>query len=117
MTATLDRRPSCRHRDSPRRSDVARPRPSADAVVEAEPPAPKELLIIDYSGDLEKTWATTDPGHHRRRQGVKTKVFFTFWGLQRSSRTEVRITGKNWMQKMLSLMQRPGHQPPQALAR
>ena len=40
--------------------------------------------------------------------GVKTRVFVTFWGLQVFVRDDVRITGENWMQKMLSAMQRPG---------
>jgi peroxiredoxin family protein len=40
--------------------------------------------------------------------GVKTRVFVTFWGLQVFVRDDVRITGDNWMQKMLSAMQRPG---------
>ena len=40
--------------------------------------------------------------------GVKTRVFVTFWGLQVFVKDEERITGENWMQKMLSAMQRPG---------
>jgi peroxiredoxin family protein len=35
-------------------------------------------------------------------------VFVTFWGLQTFVRDDVRITGENWMQKMMSFMQRPG---------
>ena len=40
--------------------------------------------------------------------GVKTRVFVTFWGLQVFVKDSKRITGENWMQKMLSAMQRPG---------
>ncbi len=40
--------------------------------------------------------------------GVKTRVFVTFWGLLAFVKDERRITGQNWMQKMLSFMQRPG---------
>ena len=40
--------------------------------------------------------------------GVKVRVFVTFWGLQGFVRPEVRITGENIMQKMMSAMQRPG---------
>ena len=39
---------------------------------------------------------------------MPTKVFVTFWGLQTFVRDDVRITGENWMQKMMSFMQRPG---------
>jgi peroxiredoxin family protein len=40
--------------------------------------------------------------------GVKTRVFVTFWGLQTFVKDSKRITGQNWMQKMMSFMQRPG---------
>ena len=32
----------------------------------------------------------------------------TFWGLLPFVKDQKRITGENWMQKMLTLMQRPG---------
>ena len=76
----------------------------ADAV----PTRPKDLLIIDYSGDLEKVWATLILASTSGAMGVKTRVFVTFWGLQVFVKDEKRITGRNWMQKMLSAMQRPG---------
>jgi peroxiredoxin family protein len=40
--------------------------------------------------------------------GVRTRVFVTFWGLQTFVKDSKRITGENWMQRMLSAMQRPG---------
>jgi peroxiredoxin family protein len=40
--------------------------------------------------------------------GVKTRVFVTFWGLPVFVKDSKRITGENWMQKMMSAMQRPG---------
>lgn len=69
---------------------------------------PRELVIICYSGDLEKTWASLILASTAAASGVPTKMFLTFWGLQTFVRDEVRITGQNWMQKMLSVMQRPG---------
>ena len=69
---------------------------------------PKDFLIIDYSGDLEKTWAAMILASTSAAMGVKTRVFVTFWGLQTFVRDEKRITGENWMQKMMSAMQRPG---------
>jgi len=69
---------------------------------------PKDVLIIDYSGDLEKVWATMILASTSAAMGVKTRVFVTFWGLQVFVKDSRRITGENWMQKMMSAMQRPG---------
>jgi peroxiredoxin family protein len=68
----------------------------------------KDLLIIDYSGDLERVWATMILASTSAAMGVKTRVFVTFWGLQVFVKDSKRITGENWMQRMLSAMQRPG---------
>jgi peroxiredoxin family protein len=69
---------------------------------------PRDLVIICYSGDLEKTWASLILATTAAASGVPTKMFLTFWGLQTFVKDEVRITGQGWMQKMLSMMQRPG---------
>jgi peroxiredoxin family protein len=87
--------------------------PVATSTPEAEPQAEgqvatKDFLIINYSGDLEKVWATMILASTSAAMGVKTRVFCTFWGLQNFVRDDRRVTGKNWMQKMLSVMQRPG---------
>jgi len=93
-------------------------RPEAAAPTEAPAPlaalagdgqvATKDLLIIDYSGDLEKVWATLILASTSAAMGVRTRVFVTFWGLQVFVKDSKRITGENWMQRMLSAMQRPG---------
>ena len=70
--------------------------------------ATRDLLIIDYSGDLEKVWATMILASTSAAMGVRTRVFVTFWGLQVFVKDSKRITGDNWMQKMMSAMQRPG---------
>ena len=79
----------------------------ADRAPEAEA-RPRELVIICYSGDLEKTWASLILATTAAASGVPTKIFLTFWGLQTFVRDERRITGQTWMQKLLSVMQRPG---------
>ena len=87
------------------------PEAFTDAFAAAAPDAekkPRELVIICYSGDLEKTWASLILASTAAASGVPTKIFLTFWGLQTFVKDEVRITGRNWMQKMLSFMQRPG---------
>jgi peroxiredoxin family protein len=81
----------------------------AEAFKAPEPDVkPRELVIICYSGDLEKTWASLILASTAAASGVPTKMFLTFWGLQTFVKDEVRITGQTWMQKMLAIMQRPG---------
>jgi peroxiredoxin family protein len=84
---------------------IAAPAPAleVDGAVKA-----KDILIINYSGELEKTWATMILASTSAAMGVKTRVFVTFWGLQTFVKDSKRITGQNWMQKMMSFMQRPG---------
>jgi peroxiredoxin family protein len=88
-------------------TDVPAPVPAIAPESEAEA-KPKDFLIIDYSGELEKTWAAMILASTSAAMGVKTRVFVTFWGLQTFVKDEKRITGENWMQKMMSAMQRPG---------
>ena len=68
----------------------------------------RELVIICYSGDLEKTWASLILATTAAASGVPTKVFLTFWGLPSFVKDDRRITGKSWMQRLLSFMERPG---------
>jgi peroxiredoxin family protein len=81
------------------------PLPAAEPAPETKP---QGLAIICYSGDLEKTWAAMILASTAGAMAMPTKVFVTFWGLQTFVRDDVRITGENWMQKMMSFMQRPG---------
>jgi peroxiredoxin family protein len=78
------------------------------ASADDRPVATKDVLIIDYSGDLEKVWATMILASTSAAMGVRTRVFVTFWGLQVFVKDSKRITGENWMQRMLSALQRPG---------
>ncbi len=86
------------------------PEPFAyDGPAPAEPEVKtKELVIVDYSGELERVWATMILASTAAASGVRCKVFVTFWGLQAFVKDQNRVTGENWMQKMLALMQRPG---------
>ena len=68
----------------------------------------KQLVIFAESGDLERTWATTILASTAAAGEMQVSIFFTFWGLFALVRPEVRITGTNWMQKMLAMMNRPG---------
>ena len=66
------------------------------------------LILINYSGELEKTWATMLLASTAAAMGMPCKVFITFWGFQSVVKDSRRITGRNWMQKMMSVLQRPG---------
>jgi peroxiredoxin family protein len=84
---------------------AAMPFPALAPETEA---TPRDLLIISYSGELEKVWATMLLASTAGAMGVKCRVFVTFWGLQVFVKDGKRITGQNWMQKMMSFMSRPG---------
>ena len=73
-----------------------------------EPVKTKELVIVDWSGDLDRIWPVLILSSTAAASGVRCKVFVTFWGLLPFVKDQKRVVGENWMQKMLTLMQRPG---------
>jgi peroxiredoxin family protein len=68
----------------------------------------KELVIVSWSGDLDKVWPVLILSSTAAASGLRCRVFVTFWGLLPFVKDQKRIVGENWMQKMLTLMQRPG---------
>jgi peroxiredoxin family protein len=68
----------------------------------------EKLVIIAWSGDLDKVWPQMILATTGAAMGMDTTVFFTFWGLFSLVKENVRITGDEWMQKMLAMMDRPG---------
>ena len=94
-----------------RPTDVLPVDPFLAALVESEPAADaktRELVIVNWSGELDRIWPTLILASTAAASGVQCKVFVTFWGLMPFVRDGVRLTGDNWMQRMLSFMQRPG---------
>jgi len=79
--------------------------PEVDAPAEA---ATKELVIVNWSGDLDKVWPVLILSSTAAASGVRCRVFVTFWGLLPFVKDQKRIVGRDWRQRMLSLMQRPG---------
>ena len=69
---------------------------------------PKSMTIVAWSGDLDKIWPTLILGSTGAAYGMKTTIFFTFWGLFPLVRDDVRITGTNAMTKALAGMNPPG---------
>ena len=71
----------------------------SDTGVSAKPE--DGMVIVCWSGEIDKVWpqmilATTGAAY-----GMDVTLFCTFWGLFTLKRPEVRITGDNWMTKML----------------
>ena len=89
-------------------ADDSRTAPAPAADDSATRPIADELLIILESGDLERTWGTLIMATSAAASGMKVSVFLTFWGFYPLVKPGVRITGINWMQKMLSILNRPG---------
>lgn len=83
------------------------PEPEPEVVVE-QAAKTKELVIVNWSGDLDKVWPVLILSSTAAASGVRCRVFVTFWGLLPFVKDQKRIVGENWMQKMLSVMQRPG---------
>jgi peroxiredoxin family protein len=95
--------------EKPRTRSRKRPQVEPEATTPTDEPAKtNELLIIFESGDLERTWGTLILATSAAASGMKVSIFLTFWGFFPLVKPGVRITGQNWMQKMLSLMNRPG---------
>jgi peroxiredoxin family protein len=103
------------------RPAVPAPDPIASAIAdvdgwpepmnETETPVPaktKELVIVNWSGDLDKVWPVLILSSTAAASGLRCRVFVTFWGLLPFVKDQKRIVGENWMQRMLTLMQRPG---------
>jgi len=72
------------------------------------PAKTKEMVLISWSGEYDKVMPTLILASTAEASGVHCRVFMTFWGLLPLVKDSRRITGSNWMQKMLSFMQRPG---------
>jgi peroxiredoxin family protein len=68
----------------------------------------KSMSIVCWSGDLDRVWPVLILSTTAAASGLEVNVFFTFWGLRVLQRNDVRVTGKNWMQKGESLVDRGG---------
>jgi peroxiredoxin family protein len=108
-STTLDRPPM--HAIDPLSIAIANVEGAPDDSVRAafdQPAKTKELVIVNWSGDLDKVWPVLILSSTAAASGVRCRVFVTFWGLLPFVKDQKRIVGDNWMQKMLTLMQRPG---------
>jgi peroxiredoxin family protein len=81
---------------------------AAEQAAALKPETAEKLVIFAWSGELDKIWPTLILATTGAAMGKETTVFFTFWGLFPLVKNQVRLTGENWMQKMLSMMNRGG---------
>ena len=82
--------------------------PAAEPVTAPAGTPVKQMVIVNWSGELDRIWPTLILSSAAAASGVQCKVFVTFWGLLPFVKDGVRITGGNWKQRMLSAMNRPG---------
>jgi peroxiredoxin family protein len=68
----------------------------------------KSIVIVSVSGEFDKVLPVMILATSAAASNVKCRVFISFWSLLAFVRDDRRIVGDNWMQKMLSMMQRPG---------
>lgn len=68
----------------------------------------EKLVILAWSGELDKMWPTLILATSAAAMGTQTTIFFTFWGLLPLVRNDVRITGQGLRQRMISMMNRGG---------
>ena len=109
MTTTTLERPATTPLDPlARRSPTSRACRSPPSRPRRAGAKTKELVIVNWSGDLDKVWPVLILSSTAAASGVRCRVFVTFWGLLPFVKDQKRIVGDNWMQKMLTLMQRPG---------
>lgn len=113
MTVTSAPRPQTARGATTATSMTLRSAPDVEPTAATEPavtaaPKVKELVIVHWSGELDRVWPTLILSSAAAASGVRCKVFVTFWGLLPFVKDGVRITGDNWMQRMLSFMQQPG---------
>ena len=68
----------------------------------------RKLTIIAWSGDLDRAYPILILATTAAASGMQVTIFFTFWGLFILKRNDRRFTGRDWMTRMLSLINRGG---------
>ena len=69
----------------------------------------EKATIVVFSGEFDKALAAFVIATGMAAQGMDVTMFFTFWGLNVIKKDKGKIVGaKNWMQKMMGMMNRGG---------
>jgi peroxiredoxin family protein len=70
---------------------------------------PDKATIVMFSGEFDKALAAFVIANGAAASGMDVTMFFTFWGLNLIKKDSGPIKGaKNWMQKMMGMMNRGG---------
>ncbi|HHL40843.1 MAG TPA: hypothetical protein ENJ37_10075 [Deltaproteobacteria bacterium] len=64
----------------------------------------KAVTIVVFSGEMDKAIAAFVIATSAASMGMEVNLFFTFWGLNVIRKKGGLLKGRNWMQKMLSIM-------------
>lgn len=70
--------------------------------------AKEKFTIAVFSGELDKALAAFFLATTAATMGMQVTMFFTFWGLNIIKKNEGKLKSKNWMHRMLNLMNRGG---------
>jgi len=69
-----------------------------------------KATIVVFSGEFDKVLASFVIANGAAASGMDVTMFFTFWGLNVIKKNTGPIKGaKNWMQKMMGMMNRGGY--------
>jgi peroxiredoxin family protein len=68
----------------------------------------KRMAMVCWSSDLDRVWPTLILATTGAASGLEVDIFFTFWGLRVLQRNNRRFTGRNWRQKLESVIDRGG---------
>lgn len=64
----------------------------------------KSVTIVLFSGDMDKAVAAFVIATAAASMGMNVTIFFTFWGLNVIKKQGGLLKGRNWMQKLLNMM-------------
>lgn len=78
----------------------------ATQASEQQPAAREQMVLIAASGDLDKAWPVLILATTGAAYGMEVTIFFTFWGLGILKRPGGRISGSDWRQRMLGILNR-----------
>ena len=68
----------------------------------------KRMAMVCWSSDLDRVWPTLILATTGAASRLEVDIFFTFWGLRVLQKNTRRFTGRNWIQKAESLVDRGG---------
>src|SRR5436853_516942 len=78
------------------------------ALAELQETKPDRVTIVVLSGDMDRVMAAFIIATGAAAMGMQVTMFFTFWGLNAIRRKGAPRAAKDWMCRMLGLLDRGG---------